>query len=128
MSKTFDMIDLGLLHYYLGVEVWQISSSIFVSQTIYAKSLFDKFKMTDCKILSTPMEKGLKLSTKTNSKAVNELVYKQLVGSLIYLTSTRPDLSFAMSQCCTYRHQEFIAKGPKLKLLKIIEKLQKIQK
>jgi hypothetical protein len=53
--------------------------------------------MTDCKISSTPMEKGLKLSAKTDSKAVNESIYRQLVGSLIYLTTTRPDLSFTVS-------------------------------
>ena len=70
MSKTFDMIDLGLLHYCLGVEVWQIGNNIFVSQTKYAKSLLDKFKMIDCKISSTPMEKGLKLSTKSKEGSI----------------------------------------------------------
>ena len=59
--------------------------------------LLNKFKITNCKILSTPMEKGLKLSTKIDSKAVNESIYMQLVGSLIYLTTTRPDLSFIVS-------------------------------
>jgi hypothetical protein len=97
MSKYFDMTDLGLLHYCLGVEVWQTGSNIFVSQTKYARSLLDRFRMTDCKISSTPMEKGLKLSAKTDSKAVNESVYRQLVGSLIYLTTTRPDLSYVVS-------------------------------
>ena len=81
MSKAFDMIDLGLLHYCLGVEIWQTGRNIFVSQTKYARSLLDKFRMIDCKILSTPMEKGLKLSAKSDSKIVNESVYKQLVGS-----------------------------------------------
>jgi hypothetical protein len=62
-----------------------------------SRSLLDKFRITDCKILSTPMEKGLKLSAKTDSKAVNELVYRQLVGSLIYLTTTSPYLSYIVS-------------------------------
>ena len=97
MSRAFDMTDLGLLHYCLGVEVWQTRSIIFVSQAKYARSLLDKFRMEDCKISSTPMEKGLKLSAKTDSKAVSESLYRQLVGSLIYLTATRPDLSFAVS-------------------------------
>jgi hypothetical protein len=97
MSKTFNMTNLGLLHYYLGVEVWKICSNIFVSQTKYARSLLDRFIMTNCKISPTPIEKGLKLSAKTDSKVVNESIYVQLVGSLIYLTSTRPDLSFIVS-------------------------------
>jgi hypothetical protein len=67
------MIDPGLLHYFLGVEVWQIGGIIFVSQTKYARSLLDKFKMTDCKISSTPMEKRLKLSAKTDFKAVKSI-------------------------------------------------------
>jgi hypothetical protein len=53
--------------------------------------------MANCKISSTPMEKAMKLSAKTDSKAINKPVYKQLVGSLIYLTTTRLDLSYAVS-------------------------------
>lgn len=53
--------------------------------------------MTNCKILSTPMEKGLKLLAKNDYKEVNESVYMQLVGILIYLIATRPDLSYVVS-------------------------------
>ena len=61
MSKAFDITNLGLLHYFLGVEVWQTNSSIFLSQTNCARSLLDKFGMIDFKISFTPMEKVLKL-------------------------------------------------------------------
>jgi hypothetical protein len=74
MSKSFDIIDLGLLHYFLGVEVQQTGSNIFISQTKYARTLLDIFKMTNCKIFSTSMEN-------TDSKAVNESIYKQLLGA-----------------------------------------------
>lgn len=53
--------------------------------------------MTDCKISSTPMEEGLKLLAKVDSKAVKESIYGKLVGSLTYLTTTRPALSFVVS-------------------------------
>jgi hypothetical protein len=96
MNKTFDMTGLGLLHYCLGVEVWRIGSFIFVSQTKYAMTLLDRFIMTDCKISSTLVVKGIKFLAKTISKSINESVYRKLVGSLIYLTITRPDLSFVM--------------------------------
>lgn len=96
-SKAFDMTDLGLLHYCLGVEAWQTSNNIFVLQTKYARSLLDKFRMTDCKISSITMEKGLKLSTKIGSKTVNQPVYRKIACSLIYLTTTRLDLSFIVS-------------------------------
>jgi hypothetical protein len=95
MSKIFDITGLGL-HYCLGVEVWKTSKIFFVSQTKYARSLLDMLRMTNCKIPSTLMEKGMKLSTNTNSKEINESIYRQVVGILIYLTTTTLDLSFVV--------------------------------
>ena len=97
LCRTFDMTDLGLLHYCLGIEVWQTDNSIFLSQSKYARNLLDRFRMQDCKPASTPMETGLKLSAQSDSPPVDETLFRQLVGSLIYLTTTRPDLSFAVS-------------------------------
>lgn len=91
------MTDLGLLHYCLGVEVWQIGGSIFISQSKSAKSLLEKFRMQDCNSSSTPMEKGLKVSAKSDSLVMNKSAFRQLVGNLIYLTTTRLDLSYVVS-------------------------------
>jgi hypothetical protein len=76
MNKDFDMTYLGLLNYCLDVEVWKTGSNIFVPKTKYGKIFLDKFRMRDCKLSSTPMEKGLKLSARTDSKEINESVYK----------------------------------------------------
>ena len=92
LCRTFDMTDLGLLHYCLGIEVWQTDNSIFLFQSKYARSLLDRFRMQDCKLASTPMETGLKLFAQSDSPPVDETLFRQLVGSLIYLTTTRPDL------------------------------------
>lgn len=70
---------------------------IFISRSKYSRSLLDKFRMQDCKLASTPMEKGLKLSANSDSPLIDETTFRQLVGSLIYFTATRPDLSFAVS-------------------------------
>eukprot|EP00253_Pinus_taeda_P022312 PITA_22312 len=91
------MTNLGLLHYCLGVEVWQTKNHIFLSQSKYAKNLVDRFRMQDCKPATTPMEPGLKLSAHSSSLPVDETLFRQLVGSLIYLTATRPDISFAVN-------------------------------
>eukprot|EP00253_Pinus_taeda_P002168 PITA_02168 len=91
------MTDLGLLHYCLGVEVWQTENNIFLAQSKYAKILVDRFRMQDCKPATTPMEPGLKLSAQLPSPLVDETLFRQLVGSLIYLTATRPDISFAVN-------------------------------
>ncbi|KAH9303948.1 hypothetical protein KI387_008352 [Taxus chinensis] len=97
LCTAFDMTDLGLLHYCLGVEFWQQDHLIFISQVKYATNLLQKFKMYDCNSSSTPMEVGLKLSAHDDSPPVDETLYRQLVGSLIYLTTTQPDLCFAVS-------------------------------
>eukprot|EP00253_Pinus_taeda_P031643 PITA_31643 len=91
------MPDLGL-HYCLGVEVWQTENNIFLSQSKYGRNLVDRFKMQDCKPATTLMEPGLKLLAQSSSPLVDETLFRQLVGSLIYLTATRPDISFATSK------------------------------
>lgn len=70
--KAFVMTDLGLLHYCLGVEVWQSSGGIFISQSKLAKNLLDRFQMQDCKLASMPMETRLKLLAKFDSPPVDE--------------------------------------------------------
>eukprot|EP00253_Pinus_taeda_P033599 PITA_33599 len=97
LCSTFDMTDLGLLHYCLGVEVWQTENNIFLSQCKYARNLVDRFRMQDCKPATTPMEPRLKVSTQSSSPLVDETLFKQLVRSLIYLTATRPDINFAVN-------------------------------
>jgi hypothetical protein len=97
LQAGFKMTDLGLLHYYLGVEVFQHSNNIFISQCKYASELLKIFGMTNCKSVLTPMEKNLKLSKLEGGELVNNTSYRKLIGSLIYLTTTHPDLSYAVS-------------------------------
>ncbi|RDX69179.1 hypothetical protein CR513_51741, partial [Mucuna pruriens] len=62
LSCEFEMTDIGLMSYYLGLEVKQMNNDIFVSQESYAKKVLEKFKMFDCNPVNTPMEGSLKLS------------------------------------------------------------------
>jgi hypothetical protein len=94
---VFEMINLGLLHYCLDIEFWQFDHTIFVSQVKYVIDLLEKFKMIECDPTFTPREVRINLSTYTDSPLINESFYRQLVGSLIYLTTTRPNLCFAVS-------------------------------
>lgn len=97
LHKGFKMTDLGPLRYYLGVEVTQHPHQIFLSQTKYATGLLKKFGMENCKPSLTPMEQTLKLSKFEGGELVSSTHYRQLIGSLIYLTNTRPNLSYAVS-------------------------------
>eukprot|EP00253_Pinus_taeda_P036544 PITA_36544 len=96
LGKIFEMTDLGYVHYYLGIEVTQHPKSIFLSQKKYIGDLLNRFGMTECNPLSTPMEQNLKLTSIEGKEFEDATKYRQLVGSLIYLTTTRPDISFVV--------------------------------
>eukprot|EP00268_Persea_americana_P008859 TRINITY_DN13467_c1_g2_i1.p1 TRINITY_DN13467_c1_g2~~TRINITY_DN13467_c1_g2_i1.p1 ORF type:complete len:401 (+),score=79.48 TRINITY_DN13467_c1_g2_i1:1121-2323(+) len=97
MMHKFEMTDMGLLHFFLGIEVNQNDDGIFISQKKYAKELLKRFSMEDAKPISTPMEVGLKLSKFDGKKVVHPTLYRSLVGGLVYLTTTRPNLTYAAS-------------------------------
>eukprot|EP00253_Pinus_taeda_P027659 PITA_27659 len=97
MSQEFEMKNLGDLHYCLGLEVWKDSSQTFLTQGKYARNLLERFRMEQCKTAATPLQQNLKLSSDDGTKQVDATLYRQLVGSLIYLTTTRPDLAYSVS-------------------------------
>jgi len=96
MKATFQMSDLGLLSFYLGIEVHQDSSGISLRQTVYAKRIVELGGLTGCNPAHTPMEESLKLSRDSTAKEVDATRYRRIVGSLRYLVHTRPDLTFAV--------------------------------
>eukprot|EP00253_Pinus_taeda_P029479 PITA_29479 len=96
LGKSFEMTDLGYVHYNLGIEVTQHPKSIFLSQKKYIEDLLKKFGMTECNTLTTPMEQNLKLTPFEGKEFEDATKYRQLVGSLNYLTTTRPDISFVV--------------------------------
>eukprot|EP01018_Ginkgo_biloba_P023828 Gb_00935 [translate_table: standard] len=117
MCKEFEMSDLGQLHYFLGIEIWQSEKGIFMSQAKYAMDILKKFNMSDCKPLATPVKFGLKLSKYEDSDSVDATLYRQLIESLIYLTSTRPDIAYAVS--LVYRFMT----DPKIEHWKIVKRI-----
>ncbi|XP_073364593.1 retrovirus-related Pol polyprotein from transposon TNT 1-94 [Aegilops tauschii subsp. strangulata] len=96
MKATFQMSDLGLLSFYLGIEVHQDHSGIALRQSAYAKRIVELAGLTDCHPALTPMEERLKLSRDSTTEEVDATQYRRLVGSLRYLTHTRPDLAFSV--------------------------------
>ena len=102
MMAEFEMSDLGMMHYFLGIEVLQSSIGILISQKKYVGEILDKFQMKDCNPVNTPSEFVLKLNKDDGRKKVNNTLYKQIVGSLMYLTATRPDIMHAVSVISRY--------------------------
>eukprot|EP00253_Pinus_taeda_P031676 PITA_31676 len=97
MKEEFEMTDMGLLRYFLGIEVDQNENGIFITQAKYVNEVLERFNMQDSKAAITPIVMGLKLSKEDSSKVFDPSLYKSIVGSLMYLTATRPDIMFAVS-------------------------------
>jgi hypothetical protein len=97
--------DLGQMHYFLGLEVWQRSDEVFLSQGKYTLEILKRFKMTDCKSMPTPMVMDLKKMNETNSGDVDPHLYRQLIGSLMYLVNTRPDICYAVNVLSQFMSQ-----------------------
>jgi hypothetical protein len=96
MKKMFKMTDMGLLHYYLGIEVWQEKRGFTLSQENYARKILEKAGMSDCNPCKIPMEPKIKLGKESSGALVDATLYRSLVGSLRYLVNTRPDLAFSV--------------------------------
>jgi len=96
LKQKFKMKDLGQLHYFLGIEVIQSLKGIWLLQRQYALNKLSKYGMTGCKPISIPLEKNVKLSVDEGPLVEDTTMYKCIVGSLIYMTITRPDLSYVI--------------------------------
>jgi hypothetical protein len=104
LKTTFELKDLGPLHYFLGLQLQYHDQGFSVHQTKYATDLLNRFNMFNCKPSSTPYSSTTKL-TKSNSPTLSDPTqFRSLVGALQYLTFTRPDLSFAVNHICQFMH------------------------
>ncbi|XP_066311291.1 uncharacterized mitochondrial protein AtMg00810-like [Miscanthus floridulus] len=122
MEKRFSMSDLGLLSYYLGIEVKQGDGGITLSQNSYALKILESAGTKNCNSCETPMEAQLKLSKKKEDEAMDPIAYKSIIGSLRYIVNTRLDLAYSVGVVSRYmeapRKQHWAAVKHILKYLK----------
>ena len=109
MNAKFEMSDLGLLSYYLGIEVCQKDNSISLNQQAYAKNLLTKTRMLNCNPTKSPMDHKLRLTKEGDGNLVNPTEYRSIVGGLRYLTHTRPDLSYSVGVVSRYMEKPTMA-------------------
>ncbi|GAU44848.1 hypothetical protein TSUD_112220 [Trifolium subterraneum] len=102
MQGKFAMTDLGKMRYFLGVEVTQSEHGIMISQQKYAKEILARFGMEACNGVGSPIVPGNKLTKDENGKLVDATKYKQMVGCLMYLLATRPDLAYSVCLIARY--------------------------
>ncbi|KAJ9547239.1 hypothetical protein OSB04_019782 [Centaurea solstitialis] len=103
METEFEMSMMGELNFFLGIQVKQNPDGIFINQSKYIKDMLKKFNMTDCSSIKTPMPTGNLLGPDLAGKSVDQKIYRSMIGSLLYLTATRPDIMFATCFCARFQ-------------------------
>ncbi|GJX93737.1 putative ribonuclease H-like domain-containing protein [Tanacetum coccineum] len=103
MHKKFQMSSMGELTFFLGLQVKQKEDGIFISQDKYVTEILKKFGFTDVKTASTPMETQKLLLKDEDGEEVDVHLYRSMIGSLMYLTSSRHDIMFAVCACARYQ-------------------------
>ena len=96
------MKHLGLMHYFLEMEVWKIPEGIFLNKGKYAVEILKRFDMLDFKSMATPMDTNLKLLSDETSELVGMTHYRHIIGLLMYLTNTRIDICFDVNTLSQY--------------------------
>ncbi|GKA33419.1 putative ribonuclease H-like domain-containing protein, partial [Tanacetum coccineum] len=116
-SKGTKMSSIGELTFFLGLQVQQKKDGIFISQDKYVDEILKKFRFTEVKTASTSIETQKSLLKDENGKEVDVHMYRLMIGSLMYLTSLRPDIMFVVCACARYQVN---LKGLHLHVVKMI--------
>ncbi|WJX24693.1 hypothetical protein P8452_13775 [Trifolium repens] len=103
MQSEFEMSMIGELKLFLGLQIKQQNDGIFICQEKYIKDLLKKYKMSEAKIMTTPMHPSTNLDKDENGKHVSEKEYRGMIGSLLYLTASRPDIVFSVGLCARFQ-------------------------
>ena len=103
MSKEFEMSMIGELSFFLGFQVKQMKEGVFISQEKYTQDLLKRFKMMDCKPIKTPMASNGHLDLDEGGNPIDKTLYRSMIGSLLYLTASRPDIMFSVCMCARYQ-------------------------
>ena len=104
MEDVFEMTDIGMMSFFLGMEIQQKQNEVFLCQQKYAKEVLKNFNMEGCKSTATPMNQKEKFCKEDGAEKVDEGLYRSLIGCLMYLTATRPDIMQAVSLLSRYMH------------------------
>jgi len=103
MANEFEMSMIGELSYFLGLQIKQMKNGTFVSQEKYIKDMLKKFGMDDAKSISTPMGTNGNLDINASGNMVDQKLYRSMIGSLLYVTASRPDVMFSVCMCARFQ-------------------------
>jgi hypothetical protein len=103
MQSEFEMSLLEELSFFLGLQIHQSKQGVFISQTKYIREMLKRFGMEDCKLVITPMKTSCKLSKDDGSKSIDQRQYRSMIGNLLYVTASRPDVMQAVGQVAQFQ-------------------------
>nr|KAJ0192955.1 hypothetical protein LSAT_V11C800440770 [Lactuca sativa] len=103
MSQRFEMSMMWKMTFFLGLEVQKQKTSISICQSKYISNLLVKYSLSDCKPASTPVSKTDKIHADPTGTDVNDSLYRGMIGSLLYLTASRPDIMFGTILCARFQ-------------------------
>jgi hypothetical protein len=101
MSKEFEMSMIGELSFFLGLQIKQLKDGIFISQSKYLKDMLKKFGLDNAKPIKTPMATNGHLDLDEGGTMVDQKPFHSIIGSLLYITASRPDVMFSVCMCVT---------------------------
>jgi hypothetical protein len=116
------MSMIGELSFFLGLQITQRSEGMFISQETYLREMLKRFQMEDSKLVGTPMVTGCKLSKDDDSPDVDQSSYRSMIGNLMYITTSRPDIMHAIGMVGRYQS------APKQSHLLVVKRIFKYLK
>ncbi|GKF39771.1 retrovirus-related pol polyprotein from transposon TNT 1-94, partial [Tanacetum coccineum] len=117
MHDEFEMSMMGELNFFLELKIKQLEDDIFFDQSKYIKEMLKKFGLEDSKPMKTPMSSNAKLVKDEECESVGTTKYRGMIGSLLYLTASRPDIMFGVCLCARFQED---AKTSHLEVVKRI--------
>ena len=103
MANEFEMSMIGELSYFLGLQIKQLKHGTFVSQGKYIKNMIKKFHMSDSKAISISMGTNGNLDSDASGNMMDQKLYRSMIGSLLYVTASRPDVMFSVCMCARFQ-------------------------
>ena len=103
MTKRFEMSMMGELKFFLGFQIKQVKDGTFISQTKYTHDMLKKFDMMNAKPIKTPIPTNGHLDLNDEGKAMYTKVYRSMIGSLLYLCASRPDIMLSVCMCARFQ-------------------------
>ncbi|KAJ9547779.1 hypothetical protein OSB04_020322 [Centaurea solstitialis] len=103
MKSEYKMSMMGELTFFLGLQIKQSEKGIFINQGKYVHEMLKKFDLTSCTPMKTPMAPPLSLDKDSKGKPVDVTLYRGMIGSLLYLTASRPDIMYSTCLCARYQ-------------------------